>query len=140
MDSEYNKKLWQIAVNNPSLQEAIIKIRSKDSRGYLLLTRGFEKILQEDAKTEEDLLFHAEMKKLAENLTVKDLAEITSQVQELIAYREEVKGEKISRLEKTVKDIDITSMAIYILSYWGSVYFSEDGTPEEALLEKGIKV
>ena len=116
MNDDFNKTLWEMAIDSPDLQQALIKSMSTDSGGYSIPTGDItvSAFAGEDSPQREKLI---QAVKKASELRVKDLARILGELRVALTL-EEVQGRELDNPEKTLRDIDITALATWALVKW----------------------
>ena len=128
MSNDYTKMLWEMAVDSPALQEALIKSMSKDIGRYSIPTRHWE-IEHPDDRLPTGHTIHwavtqmeddTQMEKVAkaiketESITIGQLSRIATWASIAIMAKE-AEGAELSPEERTLKDIDITALALFLL-------------------------
>ena len=116
MNDDFNKTLWEMAVDSPDLQQALIKSMNTDSGGYSIPTGDItvSAFAGEDSPQREKLI---QAVKKASELRVKDLARILGELRVALTI-EEVQGRELDNPEKTLRGIDITALATWALVKW----------------------
>ena len=122
MNDDINRKLWSMAVDSPELQQAIIRSMStgSGSGGYKIPTRQycettgevedihFNLLDMEDPAQKEELIKAIQK---VDRMTVGQLAKILSYTSTALRVKE-AEGMKLSEPERTLRDIDITYLAL----------------------------
>lgn len=123
MNDEFNKTLWGLGEDSPELQRAIAKsMEAKESkRGYSIPTLTLNSVTEEledihvtaftdvEDPEQRDRLVNA-IKKV-DSMTVGELARVIGYGRVALILKE-AKGEELTEQEKTLRDIDITSLAL----------------------------
>lgn len=115
MNDDFNRQLWELASNAPDLQQAMLKA----SAGYTIPTGN---VLEELADPSYPVPFPSQrdrdaMAKIVRNamrLPVSELSEMLDGVRSALILKEE-RGETLNRMEKTLKDLDLNRLALFIL-------------------------
>lgn len=123
MNDNFNKALWDLGKDNPELREAIAHSLYKGGNGYSIPTRQYCSVTEEvedihthlldieDPEKREKLL---QAIKKVDSMTIGQLAKLLNYAR--VAYLlKEARGEKLTEPEKTLKDIDITMLALNVL-------------------------
>lgn len=120
MNDKFNKLLWDLGRDTPEVQEAIAHSMSTASKGYSIPTRQYCKatgevedihtyfIDKEDPAQREKL---ANALKQVDNMTVGELAKILNYTRVALTLKE-VDGQELTEPEKTLKDLDISALAL----------------------------
>lgn len=128
MEDRFNKALWELGVDNPELQKAILKsIEGEDpkSGGYSIPTKNF--IIEHPADrlpTGQDIHITAfnkedpdqkqryieEIKKI-DQCAIKEVAQHLAKWTAYLTLKE-AEGQELTPIERTLKDIDITALAL----------------------------
>ena len=114
MEDKFNARLFELANDNPALQQAILN--GMGSGKYSIPTGDITVDVFED-DNEKRQAFVKQAIDIARDLTVKDLAYMLEQVRPELILKE-VQGGKLQHWEKTLRDIDITHLAVFILILW----------------------
>lgn len=117
MEDRFNKTLWELGLNNPEAQKAIVKSMSKDSGGYSIPTGDITLAIYEAELEESQRAKIVTAIEKARELKVKDLARILGELSVALTL-EDVNGGKLEEPERTLKDIDITALATWALVKW----------------------
>lgn len=104
----FNKKLFQMAIDSPDLQQAII---NGMSGGYSIPTGDITLINRSEKLTQAI--------QTAGELKVKDLARMLGELRVALTL-EEVQGRTLTKQEKTLRDIDINALATWALVKWAT--------------------
>ena len=115
MNDKFNQALFETAMKSPDLQQAILNSMGSGSK-YSIPTGDITVSVFED-ENEKRKGFVLEAIKMARDVTVADLAKILAEVRAGLIIKE-VQGEKLSEHEKTLRDIDITHLAVFALILW----------------------
>lgn len=126
MEDRFSKALWELGQDNPDLQEAIAKsITGEKEKGYSIPTKQFvyehpadqlptgqdihtTVFTMEDPKQREYTI--EDIKKI-DQYTIKEVAQHLARWTSYLTLQE-AEGRDLSPIERTLKDIDITSLAI----------------------------
>lgn len=120
MNDNFNKLLWDLGRDNPEIQEAIAHSMSTGTRGYSIPTRKYCKATEEvedihtyfiDKEDPEQREKLAQALKQVDNMTVGQLAKILNYTRVALTLKE-VEGQELTEPEKTLKDIDISALAL----------------------------
>ena len=116
MDDNFNKTLFETAIDSPDLQQAILKCIRKSAEGYSIPTGELRVSVftLEDSPRREAII--QEIKE-ARELKVKDLARILGELR-VDLLLDEVQDKELSAPEKTLRDIDIEALATWALIKW----------------------
>jgi len=148
MNDDFVKALFANAVEDPSLQQAIMNLMGKsgtEKKGYTIPTRLKSKYTDEveDIHTYyldmQDMIDDEDKKeqlvqviKTADSMTVENLARRLNCLWVALTAKE-AKGEELTDLEKTIRDLDISALTLIILSMYLK-YFAP--THEEPIKEE----
>ena len=120
MTDEFIQELWKLGADNPSLQEQIARSITRGTEGYSIPTRKLSKstdeleaihiTIYEDIKDPAILEKATAIIKKADSMTVGDLERLLS-VLRIHLIAKQARGEKLTRVEETLKDIDVTALA-----------------------------
>ena len=122
MNNDFNKALWKLGEDRPELQKAIART-IVNAGGYVIPTRKLCKATGEvedihigiaDIEDEEHRGKLIQAIRKADSLTVRELAQLLSWERVDLCVRE-AKGETLTEEEKTLRDIDITTLALYAI-------------------------
>ena len=111
-----DKSIWDLGADNPAIQESIIKALSTAS-GYYSIPTGdiVTSIFSKDDSPLKDKMVQA--LDIARNMKVKDLAHIMVELRPALIIKE-IEGAELAEYEKTLRDIDIASIAVFSLVKW----------------------
>lgn len=121
MNDVFNKTLWELASTSPDLQEALKK--SMRGAGYSIPTRThckatgevedihFSALDIEDAEKRERFLNAV---KSVDSMKVGEIAKLLNYARVAIVVKE-AEGEELTEVEKTLKDIDFSLLAMFIV-------------------------
>lgn len=114
MTDDFNRALWALATDSPTLRQALASHISKTSAGYSIPTGDIH--LQVYANgTPSDKLISAIKK--ADSMTVGQLGKILAELRAVLEIRQ-IQGETLQPFEETLKDIDISCLATFALVEW----------------------
>jgi len=116
MNDDFNKMLWEMAVDSPDLQQALRKSMSTEGGGYSIPTGDItvSVFAGEDSPRREKMVQAIQK---ARELRVKDLAHILGELRVALTL-EEVQGRELDKAEETLRDIDINALATWALVKW----------------------
>ena len=116
MDDRFNAKLFELAIDSPDLQQALLNGMMCGSNKYSIPTGDITVSVFED-DNEKRQQFVKDAIHIARDLTVKDLARMLAELRVDLILKE-VQGETLPEWEKTLRDIDITHLAVFTLILW----------------------
>ena len=115
MEDTFTAELFEMARNSPAIRQAIVNAMSKD-KGYSIPIGDITiDLYAREESPQRDFIEKALLR--ARSLTVKDLAQMLGELSAYLTIKEEA-GEKLQPHEKTLKDIDIYGLALFILVMW----------------------
>lgn len=130
MTDEFIQELWKLGADNPKLQEVIARSITGDTEGYSIPTRKLSKSTDEletiHITIYEDIQDPAIREKAtalikkADSARVGDIEKILGLLRiDLIA--KQARGEKLTRVEETLKDIDLSSLVFTALLAYSKI-------------------
>lgn len=126
MNDSFKKTLWSLASSNPDLQQAIIKAMGINGGGYSIPTGDITVSIFEDVEEDQRGKWIKAID-TARELKVKDLARMLGELRPAIILKE-AQGEELKVHEKTLRDIDITALAVFTLIDWISNVVHTEGS------------
>ncbi len=125
MNDDFNKRLWEMAIDSPDLQQAIKKSMSTENKGYTIPTRRYSEVLEEVgdihsyyldmAKDEAQKEKLAQIIKSIDSMTIGELATQLNYVRVAMLVKEVENEKELTEVEKTLRDIDITLLALTVM-------------------------
>ena len=120
----FDQNLWKLATDNPELQQAIVNARQTRS-GYSIPTGDiniyldFQSLISDQKKSKL-----AEAVDTTRSLTIREVDFLLRKVQQALILSE-AEGHKLTAEEKTMKDIDLTALATFIVVKWMAIKTQE---------------
>ena len=121
MYDDLSKALWELGSDHPELQGAIAQTINSE-KGYSIPTRRYSEVLDEVgdiheyyldiAQDEEHREKLAQLIKKIDSMTVGELSTQLNYVRVAMLVKEVEEGGELTPVEKTLRDIDITMLAI----------------------------
>ena len=108
-----DKSIWELGADNPAIQEAIIKTMSNAS-GYYSIPTGditVSAFRGEDSPFRDSVI---QALKVAMDMKLRDISKMLEVVRHSIILKE-VQDKPLAEYEKTLRDIDIVSLAVFTL-------------------------
>jgi hypothetical protein len=118
MTDEFNRQIWELAKTSPDLQEALLngKLKGKEREPYWLPKTDLrDAVFNLDEEARDKWL--QVMKKAYNEMTLKQIALMQGELKPALEIAE-IKGEELSEIEKTLKDVNIFTLAILLLIEW----------------------
>lgn len=124
MNDNFTQTLWELGEDSPEVRKAIAQAINNEA-GYNIPTRRYSEVLDEVgdiheyyldiAQTEEHREALAQLIKKVDNLTIGELARQLNYVRVAMLVKEVEEGKELTPVEKTLRDIDITMLALTAL-------------------------
>lgn len=120
----FDQSLWKLATESPELQQAIVNARQTRSgysipTGDIELELNFQSLISADKKSKL-----AEAVDITRSLTIREVDFLLRKVQQALTLSV-AEGHTLTAEEKTMKDIDLTALATFIVVKWLSIKTQE---------------
>lgn len=122
---KFSKELWKLGEDSPELQQMIANMLSNTSGGYSIPTGDYlTRYINMDDKTAER--FTKITGRLAD-ITLRDLYKMQAELSTYYTL-EEVQGRELEPYEKTLRDIDLVTLALVLFVKWKKNITHEEGS------------
>ena len=121
MNDNFTQALWELGEDSPEARRAIAQAVNAEA-GYSIPTRRYSEVLEETgdihyyyldiAQNEEHRDALAKAIKKVDSITVGELARQLNNVRVAMLVKEVEEGKELTPVEKTLRDIDVTMLAL----------------------------